>query len=146
MWQNAKDCVNIPELDQNSRFTVRDGETGITLTGLLDGQYRIQEITPPEGYVVTQAYPVMFTVRDGEILDTDGTINEVRYVPAADSQPAEFIIPNTPGVELPSTGGRGTKLITIDPQLTWLAAHSEYWLNLMMLGAGVMLFRRRRLI
>ena len=133
VWQNAKDCVNIPELDQNSRFTVRDGETGITLTGLLDGQYRIQEITPPEGYVVTQAYPVMFTVRDGEILDTDGTINEVRYVPAADSQPAEFIIPNTPGVELPSTGGPGTRLFTI----LGLA---------MMLGAAVMLFRRRRLI
>ena len=25
---------------------------------------------------------------------------------------------------------QGTKFITIDPQLTWLAAHSEYWLNL----------------
>jgi len=25
---------------------------------------------------------------------------------------------------------QGTKFITIDPQLTWLAAHSEFWLNL----------------
>jgi len=86
---------------------------GITLTGLVDGQYQLQEITPPAGYVITNNYPVTFTVSGGAITSTEGTITGVRYTAATQTADAEFIIPNTPGAALPNTGGPGTLLYTL---------------------------------
>jgi LPXTG-motif cell wall-anchored protein len=121
----------VPELDTNSQFTVPTA--GITLTGLVDGQYQLQEISPPSGYVITNNYPVTFTVSGGAITSTDGSITGVRYIAASQTTNAEFIIPNTPGAALPNTGGPGTRLFTILG-------------SILILGAGVLLWRRRRLI
>ena len=55
------------------------------------------------------------------------------WVAGQDDKTAQIRIWNNPGVALPSTGGPGTKLFTI----LGLA---------MMMGAGVMLFRRRGMI
>ena len=86
-------------------------------------------------------------MKRGEISNTLGTSNSVTYhaateaieadeennVEASPEVPASFTIPNTPGVALPSTGGPGTRLFTILGSI--LAA-----------GAGLLLWRRRRLI
>jgi LPXTG-motif cell wall-anchored protein len=45
----------------------------------------------------------------------------------------DFIIPNTPGAALPSAGGPGTWLLTILG-------------SILILGAGILLWRRQRLI
>ncbi len=131
-WAKATtiDGLVIEELDTDSRFVVPI--EGITLTGLNDGQYRIEEISPPpEGYVITEEYPVVFTIENGEITNTDGTISKVRYSAANEGQNALFIIPNTPGAALPSAGGPGT------------------WIYFLLGGAlsisAVFLLRKRRL-
>ena len=122
---------SVPELDSNSQFAVP--ASGITLTGLVDGQYQLQEISPPSGYVITNSTPVTFTVAGGAITSTEGTITGVRYTAASETSDAEFIIPNEPGAALPNTGGPGTRLFTILG-------------SIMILGAGLLLWRRRRLI
>ena len=119
----------VAEVDDESAFTVP--ASGITLTGLIDGQYQLEEISAPAGYVITESHPVTFTVSGGAITDTDGTVSGVRYTAAAEESDAEFIIPNTPGAQLPSAGGRGT---------TWI-----YLLgSILLLGCGIALIARRR--
>ena len=137
-WANAsKD--EIPQLDSNSQFTIPGDSNGITLTGLKKGFYKLEEIYAPDGYVITEDTPVVFEVKHGEIVSTEGTVGAVTYnaaVPASDTAeavPDTFIIPNVSGAALPHTGGLGTRIFTI--------------LGLILItGAGVLLWRRRRLI
>ena len=132
-WVNAAtvDGLDIEQLDTDSRFTVPI--EGITLTGLKDGQYQIEEISPPpDGYVITEDYPVVFTVANGEITSTEGTIDKVRYAAAGEDKNALFIIPNSLGATLPNTGGPGTNLIyIIGIMLTGLA------------GVGLVMWKRK---
>ena len=120
----------VPELDADSQFVVP--EEGITLTGLIDGQYQLQEITPPTGYVITETAPVTFTVSDGAITSTDGTVESVRFTAASETKDAEFIIPNTPGAELPHSGGIGTTIFYILG-------------TILVTGCAIVLISRRRL-
>ena len=122
---------SVPQLNSESKFTVPTD--GITLTGLVDGQYQLQEISPPSGYVITNSTPVTFTVSGGAITSMAGTITGVRYTAASETSDAEFIIPNEPGAALPSTGGPGTRLFTLLG-------------SILILGAGALLCRRRRFI
>lgn len=112
-WEKANTIygMEIEQLDENSRFTVP--EEGITLTGLIDGQYRMEEKTPPSGYIILEDYPVVFTVENGEITSTDGTLTGVRYTEAGADNNALFIVPNTPGPELPQSGGIGTTIFYV---------------------------------
>ena len=112
-WEKAKTIygMDIEQLDENSQFTVP--EEGITITGLMDGQYRMEEKDPPAGYIILEDHPVLFTVENGEITSTDGTISGVRYAEASDDNNALFIVPNTPGAELPKTGGIGTTIFYV---------------------------------
>jgi uncharacterized surface anchored protein len=99
----------IAELDAESRFTVpRDG---IMLTGLTEGQYRLQEILPPEGYVIINEYPVVFTVQGGAVTGTEGTAGNVRFIEEGATAAVTFVIPNEPGAALPNTRGPGTWLL-----------------------------------
>ena len=120
---------NVPELDADSQFTVP--AAGIKLTGLVDGEYQLQEISSPSGYVITNSIPVTFIVSGGAITSTEGTITGVRYTAAAETSDAEFIVPNEPGAVLPATGGPGTNLV--------------YLIGLMLMafaGAGLVMRRR----
>ena len=95
---------------------------GVTITGLTNGTYKLIEHSAPAGYVITNN-TTTFTVANGTVSEwsltgTPGTTLE---------------IPNPPGVELPHTGGPGTRLFTILG-------------SILILGAGVLLWRRRRLI
>ena len=119
---------SVPEVDSESKFTVPT--SGITLTGLVDGQYQLQEISPPSGYVITNSTPVTFTVSGGTISNTGGTISGVRYTAATETGDVEFTIPNEPGVALPNTGGPGNFLfMTLG--------------SILILGASLLLWRRR---
>ncbi len=145
-WQTVSRDV-VAQLDNNGRFTVPGNAEGITLTGLKAGYYRLTEITPPSGYVIIDETPVVFEVRTGEISNTNGTSNSVIYnaateaieadetnnIQASPAVPATFIVPNTPGAALPNTGGPGTRPYTVLG-------------SILILGAGVLLWRRRRLI
>ena len=121
----------VPELNSESQFTVPTA--GITLTGLVDGQYQLQEIYPPSGYVITSSTPVTFIVSGGTITSTEGTITGVRYAAATETSDAEFIVPNEPGAALPNTGGPGTRIFTILG-------------GILIAFAGVLLWRRQRTI
>ena len=125
-WQKASKN-DIAQLDDQSRFTVPGDADGITLTTLKAGFYKLVEIAPPTGYVINNDTPVVFEVKRGEIDNTTGTLDTVTYdpavaaveadeennIPASDAVPATFTIPNTPGAELPHTGGPGTRLFTL---------------------------------
>ena len=131
-WEKAKTTygMNIEQLDEESMFTVP--ADGITLTGLIDGQYRMEEKDPPAGYIILEDYPVIFTVENGEITSTEGTISGVRYTEAGADDNALFIIPNTPGPELPHSGGIGTTIF--------------YVLGSILVTAGAVYFISRRRI
>ena len=95
---------------------------GITISGLQDGSYKLVEREAPAGYIITNN-TTTFTVSAGRVTEwslsgTEGTTLE---------------IPNTPGAALPNTGGPGTRLFTILG-------------SILTLGAGVLLWRRRRTI
>ena len=97
-------------------------------------EYHIEETIAPDGYIIT-LQPFDFTV------NTDGTVSYpgaddnalVTIIEKDGTAPAGFEIGNTPGAALPHTGGPGTRLFTILG-------------SILILGAGVLLWRRRRLI
>ena len=101
----------------------------LTFTNISVGYYELEESEPPEGYVKTGSNP-RFTVtedEDGNLQVTFTNTDMVTY------ENGEFKVENEPGAALPSTGGSGTAPFTIPG-------------SLMLLGAGVLLWRRRRLV
>lgn len=96
--------------------------TGIRISGLPDGSYQLVEREAPEGFIITNAITT-FTVSQGSVTERslDGTATTA------------FEIPNPPGATLPNTGGIGTRIYTI------LGC-------ILILGAGILLMRRQRLI
>ena len=111
---------------------------GVILTGLTDGSYQLVETQAPSGYNMLSG-AITFTISNGVVNRPTG--DTVTYIAAVaddptttdvnEASPATFTIPNTPGVELPATGGSGTILYTASG-LTLL------------LGAALWLFLRRR--
>ena len=90
------------------------------LKGLDEGEYQIVEKVPPNGYIIADNPVLSFTVENGVVKNGNQTITSAE-------------IENEPGAALPSTGGPGTRLFTILG-------------SILILGAGVLLWRRRRLI
>jgi len=126
----------------NGTMTLRDEEQQdgtytlngrFNFEGLTTGYYVIDEIAFPDGYVRVTEKPT-FTVdvdASGELVvnlenDAGGLVRMI------DGE-LTFVIGNPPGFALPATGGPGTRLFTILG-------------SIMILGAGVLLWRRRRLI
>ena len=104
--------------------------TGITtLTDLPDGTYRLHEVHVPAGYVNTLHY-IEFTLTNGVISNVTPNDNE-----KVTHHNGTFLITisNEPGAALPNTGGSGTRRLTILG-------------SILIFGAGVLLWRRRRLI
>ena len=90
-----------------------DGKTDFQLNSLDNGDfYSLIETKAPDGYILLKD-PV-------KVFVTAGVVSCVQYdngaaqnaTKRADSEVLELIITNNPGVELPSTGGRGTALFT----------------------------------
>jgi len=106
----------------------------LKIEGLTTGFYELIETKSPAGYVKTSTNPrfevrvnVNGTTKELEVLYTDSTDGMVSY--ASDNN--TFTVKNTPGTALPITGGPGTWLFTILG-------------GILVLGAGVLLWRRRR--
>lgn len=109
--QTSEDNDGKPVYDEYyaDKFAVKgdDPDKGTyIMKGLIDGNYQLVEVTAPAGYIPLAA-PVEFIVENGTV--KDGYSNTVTY----DSVSKKFTIGNTPGVELPSTGGSGTLVYTI---------------------------------
>ena len=118
--------------------------TGGTLkvTGLPSGDYKLSEIKAPEGYVILNkdvyftvnaepgAGDSIITVTSGQTAYNDDSIGA--STKKTDKNGDTFVVPNTPGVALPSTGGPGTNLL--------------YLLGITLIGlagAGFVMKRRR---
>ena len=105
--QTSEDNDGKPVYDEYyaDKFAVKgdDPDKGTyIMKGLIDGNYQLVEVTAPAGYIPLAA-PVEFIVENGTV--KDGYSNTVTY----DSVSKKFTIGNTPGVELPSTGGSGRR-------------------------------------
>ena len=117
-------------LDKDNQFTVRID--GFTMRGLKDGDYQVREVSAPEGYIIVNRTPVTFSVVDGKIdEESNGLATGVTYAKAQGDMNASYSVTNEQGVQLPKTGGSGTGMITILGSI------------LILLGAGVLLLRRR---
>jgi LPXTG-motif cell wall-anchored protein len=112
------------------------GNEGVfTFTDLPVGIYKIVEKEYPNGYVHVTTDPIFEVVVDedtGELRvqiknDSNGLVR------LDDKNELIIIVGNEPGVALPNTGGPGTRLFTILG-------------SILILGAGVLLWRRRRTI
>ena len=113
-------------------FTVSSTE-GIILEGLFPGEYRIEEKKAPDGYIIS-LQPFTFTVNaDGSISSTDADTSLVIHLDKAGTNPEGFQIGNEPGAALPNAGGHGTHFFTILG-------------TILILGAGTLLRRKRRII
>ena len=126
---------------------VKDGDNytlngTFTFTNLPKGFYLIEETAFPNGYIRLEDNP-RFEVGDDMkvyLLDENGdrigqnNTEILRVLPVTDTQTENVLIyGNEPGAPLPSTGGLGTRLYTILG-------------STLILGAGVLLWRRRRVI
>lgn len=116
-------------------FTSVDGGT-LTLPELEVGRtYFLTEVTAPDGYQLLTDN-IQFEVK------ANGDIDNVKYVGGGalkteggdqgstdTTTPPTYLIPNTTGVELPETGGRGTNFLTIGGLLMMAAAAGGYVLR-----------------
>ena len=76
---------------------------GVTLK-LEPGEYELEEVEAPEGYIITSG-PWHFTVEeDGNLTGDAGVVN---------GSALTITISNEPGAELPAAGGTGPMLIKI---------------------------------
>lgn len=90
-----------------------DGDGKATFNDLTDGTYQLNEEVVPAGYNSING-PITFTITNGEVVEPDawkaeGSLVKYKPIDSADT----IVIGNTPGVELPSTGGSGTLIYTL---------------------------------
>ena len=83
-----------------------------TVQKLTDGTYSLWETQAPAGFIGMSA-PIIITITDGAVQEPDlsGTTT-ILYSEKSGETPATMTIGNTPGTELPSTGGSGTAIYT----------------------------------
>ena len=145
-YWNGSTFTNFLDGNADKTFTTNDnGE--LTIEKLPRNQYyHLTETNPPVGYVLTGNKDIYFKINEnGEVSLTDADRQPIASSAIQDNTLAapnisqvdqanyNVTVPNTPGAELPMTGGPGTKLFTILGSI------------LMCLG-GALLFRRRQVI
>ncbi|MBQ3476589.1 MAG: hypothetical protein IJH25_00255, partial [Clostridia bacterium] len=117
--------------------TTEDATGTLSFTGLSNGEYKIEEDETPPGFVMVENNDIYFSVENGvvkrfdkgvdqtdrkeipsqvitnpgnesESETKDVVIAKISYSTDASTHRAQFIVGNTPGARLPSTGGHGT--------------------------------------
>ena len=98
-------------------LTLNDGT--LTITGLPSGDYKLTETNPPADHIIEHSdyyFTVdasgsgdVITTTEGQELFTSIGASTKKTTLDADT----LVIPNTPGVALPSTGGEGTAAYTL---------------------------------
>ena len=153
-WDGSRYQV-YPDAADSTVVTDNDGVA--VFNGIEPGEYKIAETVTPPGYIKPEANDIFIKVTyndatglhtitryqeayTGDDSDARTVVAEtenllaITYVQATDAEnPAAFTVGNTPGAALPNSGGPGTRLFTILG-------------SILILGAGVLLWRRRRLI
>jgi LPXTG-motif cell wall-anchored protein len=112
-----------------------DANGKIDLGRLAVGKYYLVETKAPAGYILLSD-PVEITVKDTGVLYeqiTNSLSSSNAGVSGDNVQGYTLVVTNNAGYELPSTGGPGTRLYTILG-------------SILIFGAGVLLWRRRRTI
>ena len=128
-----------------TEFTAGSGTA--SFADLTYGYYAVQESTTPEGYVKVGSDTFYIKVSEEGVallhpvsgkgpaewasVQQEGIVRDFTYT--AGGLNATAVVDNVPGAALPNTGGPGTRLFTILG-------------SILVLGAGVLLWRRRRLI
>lgn len=102
----------------------------LLFTGLTPGYYYLRETESPDGYVIT-TNGWHFQVNENGIVSGVGDFNPDGFFRYVDEN--NITVTNQKGAALPNTGGPGTRIFTILG-------------GLLAFGAGVLLWRRRRLI
>ncbi len=102
----------------DSNGSINVGVDGVNLSGLGPGDYRLTEYKAPDGYVIIKKY-AYFKISenaDGNYITTLATgpdglaTTEMKLVAGSDDYSDRIQIANKLGVELPDTGGIGTKV------------------------------------
>lgn len=95
--------------------------------------YKLIEVSSPDGYVIKQPEVAEFKSWGGDVeITSDANFTDDLAI-TFDEELNVLTVPNQAGVALPHTGGPGTRLFTIIG-------------NILILGAGLLLWRRRRFI
>ncbi|MBP3897814.1 MAG: Cna B-type domain-containing protein [Mogibacterium sp.] len=143
------DAATLPTTTGADHKTGSNGEA--VFTDLAPGYYEVKEAEMPAGYVRTGDGVYYIKVENSIVSHVERTITEddlggrhVTWTPGTDDakfvftassgeNPATAKVGNEPGASLPNTGGPGTR---------------SYMLlgSILILGSGVLLWRRRRLI
>ena len=119
---------------------VTEEGTQFTFKGLDDGTYRLTETKTPDGYNTID--PIIFTVTAGHDVESDSpaltSLNgdkvsgEITFTSNQGEGSLTATVVNQSGLELPETGGMGTKIF-------YLAG------GILALGAGLLLVTRKRM-
>ena len=101
----------------------------LSFSDLIVGYYELEESESPAGYIKTGENPRFEVTADAQgALHVNFTNSDmVTY------KNGVFTVSNSPGVALPATGGPGTRFFTILG-------------SILILGAGILLWRRRRIV
>ena len=112
--------------EYKSEIQAVDDAGNTKFINLRPGRYKLKEVEAPAGFVLVEG-PWFITI------DQSGTARlTAEYSLASQAEsPNSFFIENVPGAALPASGGPGTRLFTILG-------------GILALGAGVLLWRRRR--
>jgi LPXTG-motif cell wall-anchored protein len=131
--------VELADVKNGENYTLNGT---FTFMNLPKGFYLIEETAFPNGYIRLESNP-RFEIGDDKkvyLLDASGNRIEenqseiIRVLPVTATQTDNVMIyGNTPGAALPNTGGPGKRLFTILG-------------SILILGSGVLLWRRRRTI
>ena len=89
----------------------------LTINGLPSGDYKLTETKAPAGYIIDHK-DIYFTVNasgTGDVITTtEGGADYTKIGASTEGTNQDtLVIPNTPGVELPNTGGEGTILFSV---------------------------------
>jgi LPXTG-motif cell wall-anchored protein len=124
-----------------------DNPGEFSFAGIPEGYYKLVETKYPDGYIGARGNPLFRVVEgngrfmlqlleekaDGTIAPAENNRSDTVIVNDADNTIKLVTFGNTPGTALPMTGGSGTRLFTILG-------------SILIAGAGLLLWRRRRLI
>ena len=94
----------IPNRDDLANFSIP--VNGITLTGLLPGDYELEEVTPPDGYIIIKKETYFNLSDSDEVIKLS---DESKDIASTSGEKKDTVsIKNQPGQALPNTGGPGT--------------------------------------
>ena len=122
-----------PVKDSSGGYKMASGSIGMTYSNLVDGIYAVTETTPPDGYIMTDASTTVYLNEGVFYKDKEHTktFDDKDY---DDDGNLIVKVTNTPGQELPNTGGHGTLPYTLGGFILMISA----------LMYGFMMRRRER--